>query len=49
MTEKEINYHKGKCKFIKKYNNPKNLTLMQIQHEYAKKMGFKKWSDFINA
>lgn len=48
MEEKERNWHKSQCKKIKKYNNPENKTLSQIQHEYAQKKGFKKWSDFIS-
>lgn len=49
INEKEINYHKGQCKKIKKYNNPENLTLMQIQHKYAINLGYKNWSDLINS
>lgn len=47
MTNKEIEYHKRMVKIGKKYSNPKNLTLMQLQHEYAINKGFKSWSDFI--
>ncbi len=47
MTSEEIKYHKRQCKLAKKFKNPKGLTLMQIQHEYAKDMGFKSWKEFI--
>jgi len=38
-----INHHKLNCKKLKKFNNPENLTLMQIQHRYAVSLGFKNW------
>lgn len=47
--EKDIRRHRGSCKIIKKYKNPNNLTLMQIQHNYALELGFKSWSDLINS
>lgn len=47
MTESEIRHIKKECKKIKKFDNPKNLKLMQIQHEMAKKLGFKNWNDLL--
>ena len=40
-----IDFHKRQCKMQKKFNNPDNLTLMQIQHNYAVGLGYKSWSD----
>jgi hypothetical protein len=47
MTRTKIEYHKGMCKIAKKYNNPNNKTLMQIQHEYAKTLGYKNWEELL--
>jgi len=40
-----IDFHKQECKKIKKFNNPDNLTLMQIQHKYAVSLGYRSWAD----
>lgn len=47
MTPKEIEYAKKQCKIIKKFNNPDNLSLMQIQHKYAVEHGYKCWADML--
>ena len=39
---------KKECKRIKKFNNPNNLTLMQIQHYYAVLLGYRSWKEFID-
>ena len=40
---------KRECKMIKKFNNPENKSLMQIQHQYAKNLGFKNWDELIHS
>lgn len=49
--EKHMNYI-DKCKlhakWMKKYDNPENLTLMQIQHEIAKCNGYTNWKDLLD-
>ena len=42
-----IEQRKRECKIQKKYNNPKNLSLMQIQHLKAKELGYKNWGEMI--
>lgn len=36
------------AKIRKKFNNPENKTLMQIQNEIAKELGYKNWNTLIN-
>lgn len=38
---------KQMCKRIKKYDNPKGLTLMQIQHKVSVDLGYRNWSDLL--
>ena len=44
-----IDYCKRQCKLIKKFNNPGNLSLMQIQHNYAVSFGFKNWKELLDS
>lgn len=44
----EIEKAKFECKMIKKHNNPDNLPLMKIQHQYAIKLGYRSWKEFID-
>lgn len=47
-TISNLDFHKRQCKKIKKINNPLGLTLMQIQHQYAKDLHFKNWKHLID-
>ena len=43
-----IEYHKRRCKLIKKFDNPDNLSLMQIQHKYAVGLGYRNWKELLD-
>lgn len=42
-----VDFVKRECKIVKKYRNPDDLSLMQIQHQYVKDLGFSSWSEFL--
>ena len=43
-----IDEAKKHAKWMKKYDNPENLTLMQIQHMIAVCNGYRNWKDLLN-
>ena len=45
--KRTINFHKRRCKMIKKFSNPENMTLMQIQHKYAQGLGYRNWKELL--
>ena len=42
-----INECKRHAKWMKKYDNPEKMTLMQIQHKIALCHGYKNWKDLL--
>ena len=42
-----IDEYKRIAKYTKKYSNPDNLTLMQIQHNLVVCNGYRNWKDFL--
>lgn len=47
MNETQINFIKRHAKRIKKKHS--HIPLMQVQHDLAKYLGFKKWGDLLLA
>lgn len=47
MDYQTIRRVKVTAKLVKKFYKP-DLTLMQVQNEIVKKMGFRNWTDFLN-